>query len=519
MEYIPERKQQMILCCECGVTIAPNPANMCVNCIQLQVDVTEGIPKHLNLQFCRNCERYLQPPATWLYCELESRELLALCLKKLKGLSKVRLIDAGFIWTEPHSRRIKVSLTIQKEVFAATILQQKFEIEYTVGNMQCPDCTKIMAKNMWKATVQVRQKVEHQRTFLYLEQLIIKHNMHLETTNIKVVKGGLDFQYADRSKAIKMVDFLQTVVPVRTKSSEQLISHDIHTSISNYKFTYSVEIVPTCKDDLICMSKKMANSLGQVSPIVLCTRVGGVIKVLDFSNLKTADITSDVYWRGDEISTVLSSSSLKEFYVIDVEPVRSAKNMGKFALADITVQRLSDVGKNNKEFIVRSHLGNLLNYGDTVLGYDLEVSNINNKFFERLSSENVPTVVLVKKSYSEKKRKRKQRNWKLKQLNKDEGELTAKKQAQKKIDNDYELFLRDLEEDPELRQNINLYKSDVPVKSSNSMAIDGEHIASDDDGDEFDDGEELPEVPLEELLDGLALNDDFDQDVEMDEDL
>jgi len=41
---------------------------------------------------------------------------LSLCLKKLKGLNKVRLVDAGFVWTEPHSKRIKVKLTIQKEV-------------------------------------------------------------------------------------------------------------------------------------------------------------------------------------------------------------------------------------------------------------------------------------------------------------------------------------------------------------------------------------------------------------------
>lgn len=59
-------------------------------------------------------------------CELESRELLSLCLKRLKGLNKVdtcrrahlqvRLVDAGFIWTEPHSKRLKVKLTIQQEV-------------------------------------------------------------------------------------------------------------------------------------------------------------------------------------------------------------------------------------------------------------------------------------------------------------------------------------------------------------------------------------------------------------------
>lgn len=31
--------------------------------------------------------------------------------------SQVRLIDAGFLWTEPHSKRIKIKLTIQKEVW------------------------------------------------------------------------------------------------------------------------------------------------------------------------------------------------------------------------------------------------------------------------------------------------------------------------------------------------------------------------------------------------------------------
>ena len=29
---------------------------------------------------------------------------------------QVRLVDAGFVWTEPHSMRIKVKLTVQKEV-------------------------------------------------------------------------------------------------------------------------------------------------------------------------------------------------------------------------------------------------------------------------------------------------------------------------------------------------------------------------------------------------------------------
>lgn len=56
------------------------------------------------------CRRYLRPP--WVYLERESRDLLTLCLKKIKGLNKVKLIDAQFVWTEPHSRRIKIRLTI-----------------------------------------------------------------------------------------------------------------------------------------------------------------------------------------------------------------------------------------------------------------------------------------------------------------------------------------------------------------------------------------------------------------------
>ena len=40
--------------------------------------------------------------------------MLALCLQKIKGLNKeVKLVDASFIWTEPHSKRIKVSRRLQ----------------------------------------------------------------------------------------------------------------------------------------------------------------------------------------------------------------------------------------------------------------------------------------------------------------------------------------------------------------------------------------------------------------------
>ncbi|KAF9163887.1 hypothetical protein DFQ26_002044 [Actinomortierella ambigua] len=497
MEYTPQLTTQQILCCSCGTLIPPNPTNMCVNCIRNQVDITEGIPKHATICFCRNCERYLQPPALWVPCQLESRELLALCLKKLKGLNKVRLVDAGFIWTEPHSKRIKLKLTIQKEVFASTILQQIFEVEFVVSHQQCDDCAKVMAQNTWKAMVQVRQKVDHKRTFLYLEQLIIKHSAHKDTINIKECRDGLDFYYASRSHALKMVEFLQAVTPLRSKSSEQLISTDIHSGTSNYKFSYSVELIPICKDDLVCLPSKIAKSLGNISPLVTCYRVGNSVHVLDPNTLATAEVSNQVYWR-TPFSSLASVKGMAEYYVLDVEPCGPVK--GKFVLADIQVAKTSDFGRNDITYFARSHLGGILNPGDHVMGYDIASSNFNNDAFDALHRGSLPDVILIKKSYPAHRRRNRQRNWQLRQLAKEEEEMAPRKQDQERIEQDYELFLRDLEEDPELRATVNLYKSD---KAKQQQTPD---VAMDDDEEEEEE-EDFPEVSLDELLDNLTLDD------------
>ena len=127
MEYIPAAAGTVgrILCCECGIPIEPNPTNTCVTCLRSQTDITAGIPRSSIVNFCKGCERYMQPPAAWIKAELESRELLTLLIKKLKGtLTNVRLTDASFIWTEPHSKRIKIKLTVQKEIQEGAVLEQ-----------------------------------------------------------------------------------------------------------------------------------------------------------------------------------------------------------------------------------------------------------------------------------------------------------------------------------------------------------------------------------------------------------
>ena len=39
---MPQRTMGTVLCCLCGLSIAPNAANMCVTCLRSQVDITAG---------------------------------------------------------------------------------------------------------------------------------------------------------------------------------------------------------------------------------------------------------------------------------------------------------------------------------------------------------------------------------------------------------------------------------------------------------------------------------------------
>ncbi|KAI5954450.1 NMD3 [Candida jiufengensis] len=489
-----------VLCCNCGVPMdGSSGLVMCYDCIKLNVDITEGIPREANVSFCRNCERFLQPPGQWIKAQLESRELLALCLRRLKGLNKVRLVDASFIWTEPHSRRIRVKITVQGEAMANTIVQQTFEVEYTVIAMQCPDCAKSYTANTWRATVQIRQKVPHKRTFLYLEQLILKHNAHVDTVSIQETKDGLDFFYAQKNHAAKMVDFLTSVAPVKVKKSEELVSTDIHSGSSSYKFSYSIEIAPICRDDLVVLPKKLAHSMGNISRLVLCNKVNNAMQFLDPFNLQTADLSSQVYWRSP-FPSLLDATQLVEFVVLDVEPTGDVK--GKHVLADIEVSRASDLGSNDQSFYVRSHLGAILHPGDSCLGYYLSNTNFNSELWDTLDTDNTPEVILVKKYYSRKSKKSKNRKWKLRRMAREHNDIVANddsrqaRQEQEKAERDYELFLQELEEDEELRQTINMYKAgedQQPQPQRNE----------DDIEEENDDDEDAPRIGLDELLDEL----------------
>jgi len=314
----------------------------------------------------------------------------------------------------------------------------------------------------------------------------------------------LDFFFHNQSSCVKFINFLQTIVPVTFKQSKQLIGADLKSNVYNYKFTYSVEIPPICKDDLVCLPLKLANQLGNISPLVLCHKISNVIYFMDPFTLQVGEIADPSRYWAHGFRPIGSRERLEEFVVLDIDIIRSNYQKGKYALAEATVVKAQTMGKSSKSYFTITHLGNILAVGDSVYGYDLENANFNDSDIAPMKGRQVRSeIILVKKAFANRRKKIRQRHWKLSQLTIETGDGKEKKGHQVDQDRNYEEFLRDLEEDPEMRSQVNLYKV---AEAPESMHTEGTDIEDD-----------FPDVGVDELLDmvdDLTLGGDTNEDDE-----
>jgi nonsense-mediated mRNA decay protein 3 len=319
----------------------------------------------------------------------------------------------------------------------------------------------------------------------------LKYNVHTNTTNIKERSDGLDFYFSHKNHASKFVDFIQSVAPVRFKVSEKLISHDEKNNTANIKYSFSVEIIPLCRDDLVCLPKKLSSSLGNINPLLLCDRVTSFARLIDPLTLQTCDITSQIFWNSS-FRSICSSKQLIEYIILDIVPLGPTN--GKYILADVQCVRAKDFGVNDNMFFAKTHLGHILKPGDSVLGYDLSTTIFNDSDLTSLKGKIMPDLILVKKCYP---KRSSLRYWKLKTLDKEKNE-EEKKMDIEKSNKEYEEFLKDIEEDPELRSNINLYKTKnfENIYKQRHQELENEMT------------DEKLDIELEELLDDLTLEEE-----------
>jgi nonsense-mediated mRNA decay protein 3 len=162
-------RRTTIPCCLCGTIIYPNAANQCEACLAQKFDLHQllnrgfGGQGSLTLHQCRDCRRYERSQQgesssqsnRYERCELESSELMALCLKHIPALSSsisskgsnssdvrnLQIVEAAWVWTEPHSMRLKLRLTVRANICDGTVqILQRVIVEFVVRFKQCLDC-------------------------------------------------------------------------------------------------------------------------------------------------------------------------------------------------------------------------------------------------------------------------------------------------------------------------------------------------------------------------------------------
>ena len=439
--------------------IEPNPASMCISCLRTQVDITSDIPRQYTLHWCKNCGRF-HHNNVWVTAPPESPELLQMLVKTVRGISKLKLVDASFVWTEPHSRRLKIKLTVQKEVFAVAhgsttsgaVVQQQLIAEFAMEHLYCPDCHKSQGVHQWSAQVQLRQRgADHKRTLFYIEQQILARRGHANVISMKEVPDGLDFFFGNASHAQRFVELLESLSPCHVTRSKKQIAHDDHSNVFDFKNTWLVEIPPICRDDLVLVPR--GGKLGE-GGLFVCARVSSVLTFVDPVTARVLEVSGATYW-ANPFRSLYTAERLKQFTVIDSEPVRTpvtpppsvpkgdkkkkrkgvhgetaasaaaaaaaaaattaaggsetpaadkADKTDKYIVAEATVARCEDFGREEAMHIVQTHLGRFLRSGDLVDCYDLDSATIDvdddlsaSRFSKRVLRD-MPEVVIVRKS-------------------------------------------------------------------------------------------------------------------------
>lgn len=446
---MPGLTTSLIPCCVCAAPIAPNPSNQCASCLAT-VDIGSLVRRgpgggDLAVHRCRRCRRFDRAGDGRHYLALgeESPELMAMLLKhipalgknnqhvKRAGVSNVKILDSMFVWTEPNSMRMRLMLTLRADVNEVAI-QQRVRVEFVVKWRQCPDCTRESRQRTWQAIVQLRQRRDDggKRGLLILELAIAKNaEMRRDILSVQTKKNGFDFYFPSVDKARRFAQYLGRAAPMRTKTTQSLVSEDKKNNTANVKTTIACDMVPLCRDDLIVVRKR-AKGVGNLSGrLCLVLKMSSVVHLVDASPARDSDaagccrdLHAETYWKGGEEKSYrlfLSSKRLARFVVLDVEPCEDERGghrdeadhimykgphsgVSKYALADVEVARESDFGVNDETFRCVTHLGHLLQVGDVVLGYDITSTvlssesewSVDNAFNSNFV---MPDVVLVRK--------------------------------------------------------------------------------------------------------------------------
>eukprot|EP00939_MAST-03C_sp_MAST-3C-sp1_P004437 g4437.t1 len=400
-----------IRCCVCGVMTKPNSANMCLRCLAPEIDLTTSFGgDELDVFQCRTCKKYQNKNRIWMSCEWESREFLGLLLKRIKALKRLKLVDASFVYTEPHSRRVKVKCVVQKAIFgdATSFFRQSVVVTFRIRSKMCDACAKESsnASQTWVAVVQLRQRhaADRKNVLERLEEEIRLSEAHAEAIGIQSTGGGLDFFFPKNRYAKTFVDFVKKSVPCRSSTTRTLVGHDVKSNVHRFQYAHKLEVAPLSKFDLVLLSSDVASSLGLPPGAAIVVSVTRTVQIVHIPHKARhvrgafVDLSSRSLWKYP-LRPVLGPGTMTEFLVLDVvcAPKDNEEDSHPPDLTVVEVAPSSAVGDAEiGTFFCSTHLKVFV--GDTVMGHHLSKCVLSERDEIEKSGILLPEVVLIRVS-------------------------------------------------------------------------------------------------------------------------
>eukprot|EP01080_Neovahlkampfia_damariscottae_P009986 gene9986-2305_t len=121
----------------------------------------------------------------------------------------------------------------------------------------------------------------------------------------------------------------------------------------------------------------------------LCFKVNENLYFIDPNTLQAGEINPIQFFYKEKASFKSLLTMPRRYTVLDIK-LENKKN-GNYQLATVQVCKEDEIGEENS-IVTTQYLGNILQSADTVIGYDLANSNLNDENLEAYSQLQLPDV-------------------------------------------------------------------------------------------------------------------------------
>jgi len=246
------------------------------------------------------------------------------------------------------NRRIKLAVRVEKDILERHItLKQTVKVEFHVASNMCDECVKGSMGDTWDVVIQVRQ--EGKRGFEYIEQLIADQGSLSDLIiAMNEERGGVDFYFASIQDSNRLLSLFTNHFPCKVEHSQKRVSD------TNLQRTVHVTLPPIWKGDIVLPPVALVGH----PRICFVAKLSSSVHLIDCLSLQPLQFSGVSYWR-DIFLPFLTPPISRTVEGTILDMVEDG--------TELTLMRDDDCS----ELVIRTHLQQHLEVGDTILGYDL----------------------------------------------------------------------------------------------------------------------------------------------------